>query len=43
MCSDTALDKVDLLCAETVKAKPTGNYSGLITNKKKYFSGIYRC
>ena len=26
-----SLDKVDLECAETVKAKPTGNDSGFIT------------
>ena len=25
------LDKVDLECAETVKAKPTGNDSGFVT------------
>ena len=31
MCSVIALDKVDLVCVETVKDKPTGNDSGFIT------------
>ena len=31
MQSAIELDKVDLVCAETVKSKPTVNYSGFIT------------
>ena len=31
MSSAIALDKIDLDCAENVKAKPTGDYSGFIT------------
>ena len=42
MSSDIALDKVDLVCAETVKAKPTVNDSGVITYSNTiYFSGIW--
>ena len=32
LCSEIALDKVDLDCAEAVKAKLTGNDSGFITD-----------
>ena len=36
------LDKVDFLCAETVKEKPTVNYSGFITYSNTiYFSGLW--
>ena len=36
------LDKVDLECAETVKAKPTRNYSDFITYSNKiYFYDIW--
>ena len=31
LCSAVLLDKVDLECSETVKAKPTENDSGYIT------------
>ena len=42
MCSAITLDKVDLVCAETIKNKPTGNHSGFITYSNKiYFSGIW--
>ena len=37
-----ALDKVDLVCAETIKAKPTVNNSGFITYSNQiYFSSIW--
>ena len=40
--SEISLDKVDLSCAETVKAKPTGNYSGfIIYSKTIYFYIIW--
>ena len=42
MCSSIQLDKVDLECAETVRAKPTGNDSGSIVYSKTInFSGIW--
>ena len=42
MCSAIALDKVDLVCAETVEAKPTGNDSGFITYSNKiYVYGVW--
>ena len=42
MYSDILLYKVDLVCAESVKAKPTINYSGLITYPNTiFFSGIW--
>ena len=31
LCSEISLEKVDLYCAETVKAKTSGNDSGFIT------------
>ena len=40
--SAIVLDKVDQVCEETVRAKPTGNDSGFITYSKNiYISGIW--
>ena len=42
MCSTISLNKVDLACSKTVKAKPTGNYSGFITySNTVYVAGIW--
>ena len=42
LCSSIALDKVDLVCIETDKAKPTENDSGFITySNTVYFSAIW--
>ena len=42
MCSEIALDKVDLMREENVKTKPTRNSSGFITYSNTiYFSGIW--
>ena len=38
MRSTIALDKLDLVCAETIKAKPDGNYSVFITYSERLFS-----
>ena len=38
MRSTIALDKLDLVCAETIKAKPDENYSVFITYSEKLFS-----
>ena len=41
MHSEIALDNVYLVCAETFKYKPTGNYSGFITySNTLFFAGI---
>ena len=40
--SEIELDKVDLVCAETVKPKPTGSNSSFITYAiTSYFSGVW--
>ena len=31
MCSEIALDKIEMVCEENVKAKPNGDDSGFIT------------
>ena len=42
MRSTIVLNKVDLVCVKTVKAKPTGNNSGLITYSNTiYFDVIW--
>ena len=41
MCSTISLNKVDLACSKTVKAKPTGNYSALLRTQTQYMFMVY--
>ena len=38
--SEVALDKVELVCEETVKSKPTGNDSGFIIYLNPIYSSV---
>ena len=41
VCSEISLYKVDLKCVETVKSKPSVDYSGLLPTQTQSFSSIW--